>query len=108
MICIFRKRLSCSESSFLESDSSPPSGARRRFSALMDTHRLASPLEVDSELIVPSRQPQVKARGASLEGAMGAVGGQSDQRLFPKENNGITAGGETVILNRHCLNKKSR
>uniref|UniRef100_A0A672HDT3 Microtubule associated serine/threonine kinase 1b n=1 Tax=Salarias fasciatus TaxID=181472 RepID=A0A672HDT3_SALFA len=32
------KRLSCSESSFTESDSSPPSGARRRFSALMDTY----------------------------------------------------------------------
>uniref|UniRef100_A0A8C2ZSB4 non-specific serine/threonine protein kinase n=1 Tax=Cyclopterus lumpus TaxID=8103 RepID=A0A8C2ZSB4_CYCLU len=49
------KRLSCSESSFTESDYSPPSGARRRFSALMDTHRLSSPLEVDSELPVPSR-----------------------------------------------------
>uniref|UniRef100_A0A671YH87 non-specific serine/threonine protein kinase n=1 Tax=Sparus aurata TaxID=8175 RepID=A0A671YH87_SPAAU len=82
------KRLSCSESSFIESDSSPPSGARRRFSALMDTHRLASPLEVDSELPVPTRQPPVKTRGASLEGAMGAS--QGDLRAFLKDSNGLT------------------
>ncbi|XP_072531244.1 microtubule-associated serine/threonine-protein kinase 1 isoform X2 [Salminus brasiliensis] len=61
------KRLSCSESSFTESDSSPPSGARRRFSALMDTHRFVSPLEGEAE--TPTRQPPVKARGTSLEGA---------------------------------------
>ncbi|XP_009297388.1 microtubule-associated serine/threonine-protein kinase 1 [Danio rerio] len=60
------KRLSCSESSFTESDSSPP-GARRRFSALMDTHRFASPLEGDSD--THTRQPPVKTRGTSLEGA---------------------------------------
>ncbi|XP_019125109.2 microtubule-associated serine/threonine-protein kinase 1 isoform X2 [Larimichthys crocea] len=87
------KRLSCSETSFTESDSSPPSGARRRFSALMDTHRLASPLEVDSELpSVPTRQPPVKARGASLEGAMGTVASQGDLRPFLKDSNGHTAG----------------
>ncbi|XP_042360238.1 microtubule-associated serine/threonine-protein kinase 1-like isoform X2 [Plectropomus leopardus] len=84
------KRLSCSESSFTESDSSPPSGARRRFSALMDTHRLASPLEVDSEL--PGRQPPVKARGTSLEGAMAAIASQSDLRTLLKDSNGVTAG----------------
>uniref|UniRef100_A0A3Q1I5W3 non-specific serine/threonine protein kinase n=1 Tax=Anabas testudineus TaxID=64144 RepID=A0A3Q1I5W3_ANATE len=66
----FRKRLSCSESSFTESDSSPPSGTRRRFSALMETHRLASPLEVDSELQASSRQAPVKVRGTSLEGLL--------------------------------------
>ncbi|XP_042248724.1 microtubule-associated serine/threonine-protein kinase 1-like isoform X1 [Thunnus albacares] len=90
------KRLSCSESSFTESDSSPPSGARRRFSALMDTHRLASPLEVDSELPVPSRQPSVKARGASLEGAMGAISSQGDLRTFLKDSNGFTAGDKLL------------
>eukprot|EP00064_Thunnus_orientalis_P005989 superscaffoldBa00000604_g6003 len=92
------KRLSCSESSFTESDSSPPSGARRRFSALMDTHRLASPLEVDSELPVPSRQPSVKARGASLEGAMGAISSQGDLRTFLKDSNGFTAGASATVL----------
>lgn len=77
-----RKRLSCSESSFIESDSSPPSGTRRRFSALIDTQRLASPLEVDSELHIPFKQHPVKARGASLEGAMGSGPSQGDLRSF--------------------------
>jgi len=66
LLSLCRKRLSCSESSFTESDSSPP-GARRRFSALMDTHRFASPLEGDGE--VHTRQPAIKVRGTSLEGA---------------------------------------
>uniref|UniRef100_A0A8C1XBB8 non-specific serine/threonine protein kinase n=1 Tax=Cyprinus carpio TaxID=7962 RepID=A0A8C1XBB8_CYPCA len=60
------KRLSCSELSFIESDSSPP-GARRRFSVLMDTHRFASPLEGDAD--VHTRQTPIKTRGLSLEGA---------------------------------------
>lgn len=77
-----RKRLSCSESSFIESDSSPPSGTRRRFSALIDTHRLASPLEVDPELPFPFKQPPVKARGTSLEGAMCSGPSQGDLRSF--------------------------
>ncbi|KAM4635506.1 microtubule-associated serine/threonine-protein kinase 1 [Polymixia lowei] len=84
------KRLSCSESSFTESESSPPSGARRRFSALMDTHRFASPLEVDSELSIPSRPAPVKTRGVSLEGAMFATSSQGDLRT--KEGNGLSAG----------------
>ncbi|XP_037331323.2 microtubule-associated serine/threonine-protein kinase 1-like isoform X2 [Pungitius pungitius] len=85
------KRLSCSESSFTESDYSPPSGARRRFSALMDTHRLASPLEVDSELPVPVRQPPVTTRGTSLEGAAGATTPQSDPRSLVKDGGGLAA-----------------
>ncbi|XP_040047993.2 microtubule-associated serine/threonine-protein kinase 1 isoform X2 [Gasterosteus aculeatus] len=86
------KRLSCSESSFTESDYSPPSGARRRFSALMDTHRLASPLEVDSEQPVPVRQAPVTTRGTSLEGATGAVTSQGDLRTLLKDGGGPTAG----------------
>ncbi|KAI3360165.1 hypothetical protein L3Q82_014477 [Scortum barcoo] len=92
------KRLSCSESSFTEGDSSPPSGTRRRFSALMDTHRLASPLEVDSEVPVTSRQPPVKARGTSLEGAMGQITSQGDLRPFHKDSNGLTAGASATVL----------
>ncbi|XP_051573019.1 microtubule-associated serine/threonine-protein kinase 1-like [Myxocyprinus asiaticus] len=61
------KRLSCSESSFTESDSSPP-GVCRRFSALLDTHHFASPLEGDSD--THTRQPPIKVRGSSLEGAI--------------------------------------
>uniref|UniRef100_A0A3Q3KD32 non-specific serine/threonine protein kinase n=1 Tax=Monopterus albus TaxID=43700 RepID=A0A3Q3KD32_MONAL len=49
------KRLSCSESLYMEGDASPPLGARRRFSALMDTHRFASPLEAEPDFL--SRQP---------------------------------------------------
>ncbi|CAB1341993.1 unnamed protein product [Coregonus sp. 'balchen'] len=94
------KRLSCSESFFTESDSSPPSGARRRFSALMDTHRFASPLEADPDLPVPTRQPPVKARGTSLEGAMGttSMGTTSSQGDFrkEKEGNGLTAGDKLL------------
>uniref|UniRef100_A0A8C7MAQ1 non-specific serine/threonine protein kinase n=1 Tax=Oncorhynchus kisutch TaxID=8019 RepID=A0A8C7MAQ1_ONCKI len=93
------KRLSCSESSFTESDSSPPSGARRRFSALMDTHRFASPLEADPELPVPTRQPPVKARGTSLEGAMGTTSMDKLLRpadvpmgVIPSPNSTVTAG----------------
>ncbi|KAG7504633.1 microtubule-associated serine serine/threonine-protein kinase 1-like [Solea senegalensis] len=90
------KRLSCSESSFTESDSSPPSGARRRFSALMDTHRFASPLEIDSELLTSSRQPPVKARGTSLEGAMGTISSQGDLRAYLKDGNGHAAGDKIL------------
>ncbi|XP_049601880.1 microtubule-associated serine/threonine-protein kinase 1 isoform X1 [Syngnathus scovelli] len=92
------KRLSCSESSFIESDYSPPSGARRRFSALMDTHRLASPLEVDSEQPQSRSQPQVKVRGTSLEGAMSTISSQSDLKTFLKESNGVTAGASAAVL----------
>uniref|UniRef100_A0A671RJ83 Microtubule associated serine/threonine kinase 1b n=1 Tax=Sinocyclocheilus anshuiensis TaxID=1608454 RepID=A0A671RJ83_9TELE len=65
------KRLSCSELSFIESESSPP-GARRRFSALMETHRFAFPLEGDGD--VHTRQTPIKTRGSSLEGASIPVG----------------------------------
>ncbi|KAI5625931.1 microtubule-associated serine/threonine-protein kinase 1 isoform X1 [Silurus asotus] len=60
------KRLSCSESLYMEGDASPPLGARRRFSALMDTHRFASPLEGDTE--TQPQQSGAKSRGSSVEG----------------------------------------
>ncbi|XP_036383052.1 microtubule-associated serine/threonine-protein kinase 1-like isoform X1 [Megalops cyprinoides] len=82
------KRLSCSESLYMEGDSSPPLGARRRFSALMD--RFASPLEGDQE--IPPRQPPVKARGTSLEGASIPPSVQAEQKTAPKDGNGATAG----------------
>ncbi|KAK5914545.1 hypothetical protein CgunFtcFv8_008978 [Champsocephalus gunnari] len=82
------KRLSCSESSFYESDSSPPLGGSEAFlSALMDSHRLASPLETDSELPAPSRL-SLKNRGASLEG---------DLRSALKDSNGLTAAVDKVL-----------
>ncbi|KAL7826625.1 hypothetical protein AOLI_G00318340 [Acnodon oligacanthus] len=89
------KRLSCSESSFTESDSSPPSGARRRFSALMDTHRFASPLEGEAE--TPTRQPPVKVRGTSLEGAtMPASSGPAESSTIGPGMPG-TPGGDKLL-----------
>ncbi|XP_059900370.1 microtubule-associated serine/threonine-protein kinase 1-like isoform X1 [Gadus macrocephalus] len=91
------KRLSCSEVSFPDSDSSPPSArARRRFSALMDTHRFASPLEGDGETTLGGRTQQMKTRGASLEGAPSSCshgdlrssakeGGATDKLLRPAD-----------------------
>ncbi|XP_029707080.1 microtubule-associated serine/threonine-protein kinase 1 isoform X2 [Takifugu rubripes] len=60
------KRLSCSESLYMEGDASPPLGARRRFSALMDTHRFASPADGEPDFL--SRQVPIKVRGTSLDG----------------------------------------
>ncbi|XP_077380535.1 microtubule-associated serine/threonine-protein kinase 1 isoform X2 [Festucalex cinctus] len=60
------KRLSCSESLYMEGDASPPLGARRRFSALMDTHRFASPIEGESEFV--TRPTPIRVRGTSLDG----------------------------------------
>uniref|UniRef100_A0A8C4ES31 non-specific serine/threonine protein kinase n=1 Tax=Dicentrarchus labrax TaxID=13489 RepID=A0A8C4ES31_DICLA len=56
------KRLSCSESLYMEGDASPPLGARRRFSALMDTHRFASPLDGEPDFLSRQR-PLTKPPG---------------------------------------------
>ncbi|RVE76439.1 hypothetical protein OJAV_G00008030 [Oryzias javanicus] len=80
------KRLSCSESLHMEGDASPPLGARRRFSALMDTHRFASPLEGDPD--VHSRQNAMRIRGTSLDGTMVPSPSLLEQRASPKEING--------------------
>ncbi|KAI4800716.1 hypothetical protein KUCAC02_007157, partial [Chaenocephalus aceratus] len=53
----------------------------------MDSHRLASPLETDSELPAPSRL-SLKNRGASLEG---------DLRSVLKDSNGLTAAVDKVL-----------
>uniref|UniRef100_A0A665X5A8 non-specific serine/threonine protein kinase n=1 Tax=Echeneis naucrates TaxID=173247 RepID=A0A665X5A8_ECHNA len=87
------KRLSCSESLYMEGDASPPLGARRRFSALMDTHRFASTLEGEPDFL--TRQAPIKNRGTSLDGT--SVPSQSllEQRTSLKEING--AGHATSI-----------
>ncbi|MEQ2185949.1 hypothetical protein GOODEAATRI_023462, partial [Goodea atripinnis] len=79
------------KSFFTESDSSPPSGARRRFSALMDMSRFASPQELETEAPGLGKQPPVKTRGTSLEGAVPSHG---DLRTFLKDGNGHTAAVE--------------
>nr|XP_043884212.1 microtubule-associated serine/threonine-protein kinase 1-like isoform X2 [Solea senegalensis] len=80
------KRLSYSESLCMEGDSSPPLGARRRFSALMDTHRFASPLEGESDFL--SRQAPIKVRGTSLDGTSVPTPGLLEQKASLKEING--------------------
>ncbi|KAL4657994.1 microtubule-associated serine/threonine-protein kinase 1 [Arapaima gigas] len=88
------KRLSCSESSYTESDSSPPMGARRRFSALMDTHRFASPVEGESKPL--PRQRPGKARGTSLESITVTPVCEAEQKTPTKGGNGAAGAGDTV------------
>lgn len=86
-VCLYRKRLSCSEYSFTESDFSPP-GVRRRFSALMDTHRVSSPLEMDT--VTHTRHAPVKTRGTSLEGAtMAASSGVGEASAAAQATQGL-------------------
>uniref|UniRef100_A0A673CY71 non-specific serine/threonine protein kinase n=1 Tax=Sphaeramia orbicularis TaxID=375764 RepID=A0A673CY71_9TELE len=79
------KRLSCSESLYMEGDASPPLGARRRFSALMDTHRFASPLEGEPDFL--SRQAPIRVRGTSLDGTSAPS---------PRETPGVTTAISTL------------
>lgn len=78
-----RKRLSCSESLYMEGDFSPPMGARRRFSALMDTHRFASPQEGDGEL--SARQGAAKTPGPSEGATAPSSPSANEQRNAGKE-----------------------
>uniref|UniRef100_A0A3Q3G666 non-specific serine/threonine protein kinase n=1 Tax=Labrus bergylta TaxID=56723 RepID=A0A3Q3G666_9LABR len=66
------KRLSCSESLYMEGDASPPLGARRRFSALMETHRFASPLDGEPDFL--SQTPGVTTAIATLSQSPAAAG----------------------------------
>uniref|UniRef100_A0A3P8UAQ4 non-specific serine/threonine protein kinase n=1 Tax=Amphiprion percula TaxID=161767 RepID=A0A3P8UAQ4_AMPPE len=73
------KRLSCSESLYMEGDASPPLGARRRFSALMDTHRFASPLEGEPDFLShksprPGETPGVTTAISTLSPGPAAAG----------------------------------
>ena len=70
----------------MEGDASPPLGARRRFSALMDTHRFASPLEGEPDFL--SRQTPIKVRGTSLDGGHVTSPSLLEQRNSLKEING--------------------
>ncbi|XP_072347089.1 microtubule-associated serine/threonine-protein kinase 1-like isoform X4 [Scyliorhinus torazame] len=75
------KRLSASESSYGESDSSPPLTVRRRFSALMDTHKFATPLEDDTEVTHKHQEVQtvtpVQDQASQLEPRQKDMEGQS-------------------------------
>uniref|UniRef100_A0A8C2KPX7 non-specific serine/threonine protein kinase n=1 Tax=Cyprinus carpio TaxID=7962 RepID=A0A8C2KPX7_CYPCA len=92
------KRLSYSESLYMEGDYSPPMGARRRFSALMDTHRFAAPQEGDGEL--SEKQGAVKAPGSLVEGATAPPGEISAPQAIPGAialvGRDVVAMGDTV------------
>lgn len=88
----------------MEGDSSPPLGARRRFSALMDTHRFTSPLEGDGEM--QPQQSGAKSRGSSVEGTTTpsppsaseqgrSVKEASEVSVGEERENGYTASGNT-------------
>lgn len=47
---LLSKRFSASEASFLEGEASPPLGARRRFSALLEPSRFNTPQEDEDEV----------------------------------------------------------
>ncbi|XP_053711072.1 microtubule-associated serine/threonine-protein kinase 1-like isoform X1 [Synchiropus splendidus] len=98
------KRLSCSESLYTEGDASPPLGARRRFSALMDTHRFAS--HFDGETDILSRQTPIKVRGTSLDGGNVPSPSLLEQRSSHKEINGADKSpkhGETLSTTSSTL-----
>uniref|UniRef100_A0A8C5ALQ4 non-specific serine/threonine protein kinase n=1 Tax=Gadus morhua TaxID=8049 RepID=A0A8C5ALQ4_GADMO len=75
------KRLSCSESLYSEGDSSPPLGARRRFSALMDTHRFASPMEGEPDPLSRQRRPPPRPDGPPRPGEGPPAPGHADPGL---------------------------
>ncbi|CAF92582.1 unnamed protein product, partial [Tetraodon nigroviridis] len=91
------KRLSCSESLYMEGDASPPLGARRRFSALMDTHRFALPTDGEPEFL--SRQVPIKVRGTSLDGTSIPSPNLLEQKNSLKDINGAgpAAAGRDVV-----------
>uniref|UniRef100_A0A7N6BG62 non-specific serine/threonine protein kinase n=1 Tax=Anabas testudineus TaxID=64144 RepID=A0A7N6BG62_ANATE len=89
------KRLSCSESLYMEGDASPPLGARRRFSALMDTHRFASPLEGEPDSL--SRQVPIRVRGTSLDSTSVPSPSLQEQRTSLKELNSPKPGETPTV-----------
>lgn len=85
----------------MEGDASPPLGARRRFSALLDPHRFASQLESEPDFL--SRQVPIKVRGTSLDGTSVPSPSLMEQRGSLKEMNGAgngTRGSERRIRQR--------
>lgn len=89
----------------MEGDASPPLGARRRFSALMDTHRFAS--QLDSEPDFLSRQVPIKVRGTSLDGTSVPSPSLLEQRGSLKEINGagIVTGDQKTRIRQRTGNK---
>ena len=79
----------------MEGDASPPLGARRRFSALMDTHRFALPADGEPEFL--SRQVPIKVRGTSLDGTSIPSPNLLEQKNSLKDINGAGGVGEGCV-----------
>uniref|UniRef100_A0A8C2SJV0 non-specific serine/threonine protein kinase n=1 Tax=Capra hircus TaxID=9925 RepID=A0A8C2SJV0_CAPHI len=86
------KRFSASEASFLEGEASPPLGARRRFSALLEPSRFSTPQEEEDEarLRRPPRQSTNVLKHFSVSGAVPDRGGKSD--ICPPSKDGDPSG----------------
>ncbi|XP_058515771.1 microtubule-associated serine/threonine-protein kinase 1-like [Ochotona princeps] len=105
------KRFSASEASFLEGEASPPLGARRRFSALLEPSRISAPQEDDDEARLrrpprPSSDPpgsgsldtRASKEGLPLEGPPSsgnseAADGPRPGELCPPSKDGDPTGG---------------
>lgn len=79
----------------MEGDASPPLGARRRFSALMDTHRFASPADGETDFL--SRQVPIKVRGTSLDGTSSPSPNLLEQKNSLRDLNGAGVVGTGVL-----------
>lgn len=92
----------------MDGDASPPLGARRRFSALMDTHRFASALDGEPDFL--SRQAPIKVRGTSLDGTSVPSPSLLEQRNSLKEINGagVLAGGSVLGSERFFEDREGK
>lgn len=87
----------------MEGESSPPLGARRRFSALMDTHRFTSPLE--GEVEVQHQQNGTKGQGVSEDGTTAPSSPSTgEQNITIKEES--RGGPEGYCLTQYCVKYK--
>lgn len=86
------KRFSASEASFLEGEASPPLGARRRFSALLEPSRFSAPQEDEDEAQLrrsarPASDPpgslEARVPKEAAPGDGSASGGDSEASEWP-------------------------
>lgn len=86
------KRFSASEASFLEGEASPPLGARRRFSALLEPSRFSAPQEDEDETQLrrsarPTSDPpgslDARVPKEAAQGDGTASGGDSEASEYP-------------------------
>nr|XP_044995251.1 microtubule-associated serine/threonine-protein kinase 1 [Jaculus jaculus] len=87
------KRFSASEASFLEGEASPPLGARRRFSALLEPSRFSAPQEDEDDARL--RRPP---RPSSDPPGSGSLDGRAPREAAPGE--GTPSAGDSEAAER--------